>query len=237
MKTLSIDTSSNICSISILNNDNILYEDSLSDKLTHSENLMPMIQKAFNNLQINLSDIDLFTCSKGPGSFTGIRIGVATICAFRDYYNKPAIGISSLEGLAYNIDLNESSLVCAIIDAKNNNVYAGLFKNEKTHYSLINNYMSDSINNVLNKINNYSNNPITFVGSGAELHNKMIQDIFTNCQIVTGLKNNSSATSIAKAGIYKYYNCNSKDELSLSPLYLKKSSAELELEKKILKDN
>ncbi len=100
MKTLSIDTSSNICSLAILADNKIIYEDYIADKLTHSENLMPMIKKAFDNLTINLADIDLFTCSKGPGSFTGIRIGVATICAFRDYYNKKALGMSSLEVLA-----------------------------------------------------------------------------------------------------------------------------------------
>ena len=111
MKTLSIDTSSNICSIAILDDNKIIYEDFISDKLTHSENLMPMVQKAFDSLPINLSDIDLYACSKGPGSFTGIRIGVATICAFRDFYNKPAIGISSLEGLAYNISSANDALV------------------------------------------------------------------------------------------------------------------------------
>ena len=164
MKILSIDTSSNICSISILEDTTLIYEDHISDRLTHSENLMPMIKKSLENLNLNLSDIDLFTCSKGPGSFTGIRIGVSTICAFRDYFNKPAIGISSLESLAYNINSGENSLVCSIIEAKNNNVYAGLFKYEDSHYSLINNYIADNINNVLTILNDYYNLPITFVG-------------------------------------------------------------------------
>ena len=235
MKTLSIDTSSNICSLAILADNKIIYEDYIADKLTHSENLMPMIKKAFDNLTINLDDIDLFTCSKGPGSFTGIRIGVATICAFRDYYNKKAIGISSLEGLAYNITTNDNSLVCSMIDAKNNNVYAGLFKYKKNHYSLISKYMSDNINNVLYSLKNYSDDTTTFVGSGSEAHSELIKDMFKNCFLSEGNQNNSSATGVAKAAIYKYFNCNSQEELSLSPLYLKKSSAEIELEKKINK--
>ncbi len=236
MKTLSIDTSSNICSIAILDDNKIIYEDFISDKLTHSENLMPMVQKAFDSLPINLSDIDLYACSKGPGSFTGIRIGVATICAFRDFYNKPAIGISSLEGLAYNISSANDALVCSIIDAKNNNVYAGLFKYEENHYFLVNKYMSDNINNVLETVKNYANKDITFVGSGAQLFAELIQNNFNNCTIAKDEENNSSAVSIAKAAIYKHFNCNSNEELSLSPLYLKKSSAEIELEKK-LKEN
>lgn len=233
MKILSIDTSSNICSISILEDTNVIYEDHISDKLTHSENLMPLIKKSLEHLKLNLSDIDLFACSKGPGSFTGIRIGVATICAFRDYFNKPAIGISSLESLAYNINSSEHSLVCSIIDAKNNNVYAGLFKYENSHYSLINNYISDNINNVLTILNDYYNLPITFVGSGAELYSELLKSTFNNCSI--SVNNNSSSISVAKAANYKYYNCTSKEELSLSPLYLKKSSAEIELDKKLNK--
>lgn len=233
MKILSIDTSSNICSVSILEDTTLIWEDHISDKLTHSENLMPMIKKSLESLNLNLSDIDLFTCSKGPGSFTGIRIGVSTICAFRDYFNKPAIGISSLESLAYNIISEENSLVCSIIDAKNNNVYAGLFKYEDSHYSLINNYIADNINNVLTMLNNYYNLPITFVGSGAEIYSELLKNTFNNCSI--SVNNNSSSISVAKAANYKYYNCTSKEELSLSPLYLKKSSAEIELDKKLNK--
>lgn len=235
MNTLSIDTSSNICSLAILEDSKIIYEDYIADKLTHSENLMPMIQKAFENLTINLANIDLFACSKGPGSFTGIRIGVATICAFRDYYNKHAIGISSLEGLAYNIVPKEDTLVCSMIDAKNNNVYAGLFRFEKGHYSLIDKYMSDNINSTLKTLNHYSNNKIIFVGSGAINYSSLIKESFKNSSITEGTANNSSASGIAKAAIYKCFNCTSKEELALSPLYLKKSSAEIELEKKLNK--
>lgn len=235
MKTLSIDTSSNICSLAILEDSKIIYEDYIADKLTHSENLMPMIQKAFENLAINLTDINLFACSKGPGSFTGIRIGVATITAFRDYYNKPAIGISSLEGLAYNIVPKEGSLLCSMIDAKNNNVYTGLFKYEEQHYSLIDKYMSENITNTLKALNYYSNNEIIFVGSGAISYSALIKDSFKNCSIMEGTANNSSACGVAKAALYKYFNCTSKEELALSPLYLKKSSAEIELEKKLNK--
>ena len=210
MKTLSIDTSSNICSLAILDDNKIIYEDYIADKLTHSENLMPMIKKAFDNLQINLADIDLFACSK-------------------------AIGISSLEGLAYNIVPKENSLVCSIIDAKNNNVYAGLFKYEDSHYSLIDKYISDNINNALDSLNYYSNNKIIFVGSGATTYSSQIKDSIKNCLITEGNSNNSSASGVAKAAIYKYFNCTDKEDLALSPLYLKKSSAEIELEKKLNK--
>lgn len=232
MKILSIDTSSNICSVSILENKNVIYNKSLKNTLTHSEKLMPMIEEAFNNISFNISDIDLFTCSKGPGSFTGIRIGVATIHAFCDYYNKPGIGISSLEALAYNLEPED--LLCSMIDAKNDNVYAGLFKYSKDHYELVNSYMSGNINSIFEKLKNYENEKIHFIGTGAIVHNNLIKETFKNSVLYEDEKNDSSSISIANAALYKFEN--NIDDISLSPLYLKKSSAEIELEKK-KKDN
>lgn len=91
MKILSIDTSSTICSVAILEDTTVLGEITTEDANTHSVTLMPQIAKLFENTGLSLSDIDLFACDKGPGSFTGIRIGIATIKAFCDTTNKPAI--------------------------------------------------------------------------------------------------------------------------------------------------
>lgn len=128
MKILSIDTSSDICSVAILEDNTVLKELHIDDIKTHSEKLMPLIKNIFDDCKLSLDNIDLIACSKGPGSFTGIRIGIATSKAFSDSQNIQAIGISSLDGLAYNIE--NKNLTCSIIDAKNNNVYFGLFENK-----------------------------------------------------------------------------------------------------------
>ena len=120
MKILSIDTSSNICAVAILENETLLKEISQNNGFTHSENLMPMIQELFSALNLTLNDIDLIVCDKGPGSFTGIRIGTATAMGFSNSLNIESIGISSLEALAYNI--KEPSIICSLIDAKKDNV-------------------------------------------------------------------------------------------------------------------
>ena len=96
MKILSIDTSSNICAAAILEDTTLLKELSQNNGLTHSVNLMPMIQELFSSLNLSLKDIDLIVCDKGPGSFTGIRIGIATAMGFSDSLNIQTIGISSL---------------------------------------------------------------------------------------------------------------------------------------------
>jgi len=143
MKILSIDTSSDICSVAILEDNIVIKELHIDDIKTHSEKLMPLISNIFIECDLNLDDINLIACSKGPGSFTGIRIGIATAKAFSDSKNIKAIGISSLDGLAHNIE--NDRLTCTLIDAKNNNVYFGLFEN----YTLKGEYKAISIDEAL----------------------------------------------------------------------------------------
>ena len=116
MKILSIDTSSKICSVSILEDTTVILEKHTNDEKTHSQNLMPLIDELFKDTNLTLDNIDLLACSQGPGSFTGIRIGIATIKAFADAKNIPVVGVTSLESLAYNI--TESGLIVSLIDAK-----------------------------------------------------------------------------------------------------------------------
>lgn len=228
MKILAIDTSSSICSVAILEDLNLIYEGFTNDGLTHSQNLMPMIDKAFKESNLTLKDIDLYACSIGPGSFTGIRIGVSTIKAFVDVYDKTSIGITSLESLAYNID---EEYVCSIIDAKHDNVYYGLFKKDSqtNSYELIVDYSSDNIDACLSKIYELCNTNINFIGDGAVIHKDKILDKFNDCIISTEDLNNQNAISIGKAAYIKFIN---KLPFSpISPLYLKKSQAEINLSK------
>lgn len=228
MKILAIDTSSNICSVAILDDLNVLYEYSNNDGLTHSQNLMPMIDKAFKKTSLNLKDIDLYSCSIGPGSFTGIRIGVSTVKAFVDVYNKPSIGISSLEGLSYNLD---SEYVCSIIDAKHDNVYYALFKKDLSinGYTTLTDFSATSIDSCLEELSQFDINNINFIGDGSSVYKNKILAKFSNCTFASEDLNNQNAVSIGKAAYIKYTNNISSS--SLSPLYLKKSQAEMMLDK------
>lgn len=229
MKILSVETSSKICSVSILEDLNVIYEKTIDNELSHSENLMPLIKEAFDKSNLHLSDIDLFASSKGPGSFTGIRIGISSIMAFVDVTNKPCIGISSLEGLAYNID---SEYVCSIINAKNNNAYCALYKKENDYYTLIDDYLSDSIDNIVKTLSKYKDLGITFIGDGAIEFSDIITHNFENALFSD--KNDMNSISIGKAAFYHYKN-NLDFDKSLSPMYLKKSQAERQLEEGKLK--
>lgn len=234
MKILSIDTSSKICSVAVLEDNNVIIEKNIDDSLTHSQKLMPMIDNILNELNMKLTDFDLFSCSVGPGSFTGVRIGVSTVKAFCDVTNVPVTSVSSLEGLAYNtlssnIESN-STIVCSLIDAKNDNVYCGVFKNESDEFVQLEDLCAKNINEVLNLLDKYSSSSILFVGDGAVCHKSLILDNFRNSLFVEDELNKQTSVSIGIAGFNKYNKGIYGDSNSLSPLYLRKSQAERALE-------
>ena len=159
MKILSIDTSSKICGVSVLDNENLICNLDTVSENSHSVSLMPMISSALKKANLELKDIGLIVCDVGPGSFTGIRIGIATVKGFCDSLNIPCIGISSLEALAYpilysefnkNIIDNSANLVCSILDCKNENCYFALYQRNS---ELVDNnsQISKNINDNTNK--------------------------------------------------------------------------------------
>lgn len=228
MKILSIDTSSNICSVAILEDKKVIKEISINDANTHSVKLMPLIQQAFEETNLNLNDIDLFACDKGPGSFTGIRIGISTIKAFCDVYSKPSIGVSSLTALAYQSDYN--GLICSLIDARNDNVYYGLFEHKDGIYTQIGDFLAENINYVTEILKN-CNKPIFFVGNGSIVFKDMLESILKKDAIILQEDKHINLTAVSVANVaFDLYQ--KQDFGPLSPLYLKKSSAERNLEEK-----
>lgn len=164
MKILSIDTSSSICSLAILEDNNVIKEVHNNSEREHSVTLMPMLDELLKSINLTLDDINLLCCTKGPGSFTGIRIGMATIKALADAKNIPVIGVDSLEALAYSgiIQKGEGEYI-SIIDAKNDNVYFAIYKMKNGKFSV---YKSPDVVNITELINYIDNLklPVYFVG-------------------------------------------------------------------------
>lgn len=224
MKILSIDTASDLCTVALLENENCIREIIVNDARNHSEKIMPVIEQLFQETNLTLKDINLIVCDKGPGSFTGIRIGVGTVLAFQDSLNIPCVGISSLEALVYNV--KQEGLICSLIDAKNNNVYLGLFKFENNEYTQLDNLDFKTIDEAIATLKNY-NSPITFVGDGSITHKNLLKTNFENCLFTD--KNELSSYSLGIAGLNTY---KKGIQTSLMPLYLRKSQAERALEGK-----
>ncbi len=213
MLILGISTSSNIASVALSKDAECIKELNINNNKTHSETLLPLINELLSETNIKLQDINLIACDNGPGSFTGIRIGISTVKAIAESLNIPVIAVSSLEGLAYNI--HDSECICSLIDARNNQVYCGLFD---SNHTLIGNYMADDINTILPVIN--QNQGISFVGDGAVAHKVLLN--------INDFKSDNllHAKNINLCAFNKF----SKGEIlsadSILPMYLRKSQAE-----------
>jgi tRNA threonylcarbamoyladenosine biosynthesis protein TsaB len=217
MKILSIDTSSKICSTAILEDDKIIDEINLDNGRTHSENLMPMVSEILSKNDIKLSDIDVISCSTGPGSFTGIRIGISSVKSMAEVNQIPVVGVTSLEILA-RIDTSDKIKV-ALIDARNNQVYCGIFDNQ---YQKKEEYIADDIMQVIEVFKKY--NDIICIGDGAILHKDLIMQNIPNSTFSDA--NEQSAALGGKIAYKKYLNNDIKNADTIMPTYLRKSQAE-----------
>lgn len=234
MNILAIDTASTVCSVAILEDTKLLGHKTMDDEKTHSQKLMPLVQKLFSELNLSVNDIDLFGVDIGPGSFTGIRIGMATIKAFCDIFNKPVCGISSLETLAYHIQPDiEDCLICSLIDAKHDNLYTGFFEYKNNQYIKTQDFKFDSIYNLISSCKSVKK-PIIFVGNGSILFKDMIESELKDQAIfISEIEKNKTHAFQVGLATYSHYQenqfCYSED---LKPMYLKKSSAELQIKEK-----
>ena len=210
MLTLAISTSSKICSVALLEDDKPIKELNIDNLKTHSENLVPLIDELLKKTNKKASEIDLIACDVGPGSFTGIRIGISTAKAIAEVNQIPVVSCTSLEGLSYNV---EENTICSLIDARNNQVYCGIFDE---NHKLIKDYLADDINEILKTL---PNNEICFVGDGAILHERLLNGDFTN-------DNNLHASNIGICAYNKYKNEIVETADSIVPMYLRKSQAE-----------
>jgi tRNA threonylcarbamoyl adenosine modification protein YeaZ len=236
LKILSIDTSSNICGVSILENETLINNTDINTGLTHSESLMPLIAETLSKANLQLEDIDLLVCDKGPGSFTGIRIGISTVKAFHDSLEIPYIGVSSLEALAYNVakNIDLPKYICSIIDCKNDNCYFALYENKNTKIETLIEPQAESIIATLSILNSYCNDTlgtkdILFIGNGASIYKEKISQTFSNCDFVEDNLNALNSYSLGLAGFSRFYDYGADCEVL--PLYLKKSQAERQAEK------
>ena len=225
MIILSISTSTNICSVSLGNENTIIKELSINDAKTHSENLMPLIDKLLKTTNYSLKDISYLACDVGPGSFTGIRIGIATIKAISEVHNIPIVPISSLQALSYNANISDG-LICSMIDARNENIYYCTF--DKNHLP-IQDLKAEHIDEALNYLSNLDNK-ITFVGNGAIVNKEKIIEKLSSKAIFHEQNDllSSKVLVTARKKIEKKEYCNADE---LLPIYLRKSQAERMLEK------
>ena len=236
MKVLGIDTSSNATSIAVIEDNKLICEYTINTKTTHSQKLMPMIENMLNISDLNINEMDLIAVCEGPGSFTGLRIGMATAKAISHVNNLPIIGVNSLEILAGNMNLCDKK-ICSILDAQRTQVYMGQYKFENNKLVEIKSVDVVEIDELLEELKS-SNEEWILVGEAVYKYEDKIKEI-ENIYIPAPSHNVNKASSLCTIAMNKYnQNIDVYDCYTINPVYIRKSQAEVQYDEKMkrLKD-
>ncbi len=225
MRVLAIDTSTMLGGVAIMDDlSGLIVEVRLNVKSTYSERLMTTIDYALTKSGYKLSDIDFFAVATGPGSFTGLRIGLSTVKGFAYTTGKPIVSVPTLEALAYHFPFCQYP-VCTMLDARKKEVYAALFKWEGEGFLRLMGEDSIRIDRFLDRI---LNEKAVFTGDGALLYRDKILNMLGEKAIFAPPdKMVPSPAHVASIGIKKAMNGEFSESISLIPLYIRRSEAEL----------
>jgi len=228
MKILAIDTTTFFGSIALLENTELIGEVNINSPVTHSQRLFPSIRFLLDINKLSIKDIDGYALCIGPGSFTGIRIGMATIKALSFASLKPVAPISSLQALAFKLRGRKGRLICPLLDAKKREIYSALFESS-------NSFLKEVIKQgVYNPDGFFSSLPqrriIYFIGNALEIYYSKIRKYFEDRAKFT-LRSNFIGYEVGLLG-YKILKSNEGVFYNkLNPLYFRPSEAELKRQK------
>lgn len=167
MRILAIDSSALAAGAALTEDGKLLGEFFLNVGFTHSTTLMPMVESLLRYAKVSAREIDLFAVTNGPGSFTGVRIGVSTVKGMAMAADKPCIGVSSLEAMAYNL-FGTEGIICCAMDARCGQVYTALFQSAQGKMQRLLPDSAISIEELGAILKTYTC-PVTFLGDGAKL--------------------------------------------------------------------
>lgn len=231
MKILAIDSSANVASVALTDNDKLAGEYSINHKKTHSQKLMPMLKQLLSDCETSLSQIDLFAVAAGPGSFTGLRIGVATAKALAHAMDKPVAGVSTLEAMAYHLPYYPK-LIAPIMDARRDQVYTGVYQWTGERLATILEPVAIAVQQLCDFIALRECDTV-FLGDGVPVHWELIGDrlgvraLFA--PVNANMQKASCIAAVARRMAQDGKVC-SYDQLL--PIYLRKSQAEREYDQK-----
>lgn len=234
MLVLSVDSSSKCATVALLNEDMVISEYILNNKREHSVLLMGMIDKVLKDSNLSINDVDGFVVSKGPGSFTGLRIGMATIKGLSFGSNKPYVSVSTLEGLASSLTYFDG-IICPIMDAVRENVFTAIYRCKNGTIETLIDCTSMDLPELKEKINKL-NEKVILTGDGAIKHKEYLSQNIKNSYFAPIHLNTVRASQIGEVGL-KLLKKGIKDDENSSPLYLKKPQAVRELEKRLQMTN
>lgn len=231
MNLLAIDASGIAGSVAYIKDGKLAGEYYICDKLTHSQTIMPMLEDMKALLNIDLEEVDVVAVTSGPGSFTGLRIGVTAAKALALALEVPIIGVSTLDTMAHGIVYTDY-LICPIMDARRNQVYTALYQWESNILNRLTEHMAVDIEVYLADLSKREEK-IIFLGDGVGAYKERIKEILGEKAVFApSFCNLQHASVLAHVATELYKKGQVEDPALFVPIYLRKSQAEREKEER-----
>ncbi len=232
MKLLSIECSATPCSVSLMEGDKILGSAFSNVKLTHSETLMPMVESVLASCLCRVHEVEAVAVSVGPGSFTGIRIGISAAKGLAQAKKLPCVAVSTLRSMAENY-CDSECIVCAVMDARCNQVYNALFENKQGAVTRLCEDRALGVEDLVAEIQSLSKKQrkIVIVGDGAEVFYPYVKEI-PGVEPADSSRRYQNAVSVGKVAAKKIEKGEVVSVGELMPVYLRLPQAERELKRK-----
>ncbi len=227
MKILAVDSSGLVASVAIVEDTNLIAEYTVNYKKTHSQTLLPMLDEIVKMTETDLNSIDAIAVAKGPGSFTGLRIGAATVKGLGFALNKPVIGVPTVEGLAMNM-YDSSALICPIMDARRNQVYTGLYRFHDHKLDVVKDQIPIAVDELIDSLN-LLGEEVVFLGDGVPVYESVIREkIQVKYSFAPAHMNKQRASALAVRAFDYWENGLYGSADDFVPEYLRMSQAERE---------
>lgn len=231
MRILALDSTAVAASVCIAEDEKILGEFYINTKQTHSQTLMPMVVDVLNKTNTELKDIDVLAVSVGPGSFTGVRIGVACVKGMAFPQNKPCCAVSTLEAMARNVS-HMHGTICAVMDARCGQVYNAMFESDGKGVTRITPDRAISIEELVEYCKNLKK-PLILVGDGAKLCYNTKGFIDLGAELAPEILRQQHASGVAAAALAACKRGETVTPEQLAPMYLRLPQAQRELKKRL----
>jgi len=229
MLILAIESSAKSASVALMEDENLIAQYSQCSGLTHSRTLLPMVDDLLKNTERKLSEVDCFAVSHGPGSFTGIRIGVSTVKGLAWAGDKKCIGVSTLEAMAWH-GLLFDGIICPVMDARRSQVYNALFESENGRIVRLCKDRAIALSELAEELG-ARNKKVFLVGDGAEISCDYLNNAGIDCVLAPQNIRSQSAWGVGMASLGRIPGTAD----GLLPVYLRLSQAERERQERLNK--
>ena len=229
MRILSVDSTAAPASVCLYDGGRVVAEYYMHTGLTHSQTLVAMIDSVLRLTGTDAGEIDCYAVNSGPGSFTGVRIGVSAVKGMAYAADKPCVGVSTLESMAYNL-LCADAVVCACMDARRHQVYNALFRVKNSEAERLTQDRAIGIEELVDELKAYSE-PVILVGDGSQLVYDSAEEL-NNLSLAPANLRFQRAASTAMIAEKKLAEGQSVSAAALMPSYLRLSQAEREMQNK-----